>query len=301
MGWVAGYETEEAGFFERMAAAGNDNQPRLEYADWLDKHGRSAVSEFIKIQCGLHSTLPEGTVAGREREKQLKAEILGPKIANLLEQAPWRVTFDRGMIMQLNLSSEPVTRLPDNLHIDGPLKLDGTSITNLPDHLHVGGSLNLEDTAITNLPDHLHVGGYLDLRGTAITSLPEHLHVGGSLYLAGTAITSLPDHLRVGGDLDLSGTAITSLPDHLHVGGHLDLRNTAITNLPDHLHVDGHLVLRGTRIDRAGAEAMLALPSLSDSAKGAGFATWDTMILSRVSHALELSSVCKGTTAALAF
>ena len=283
--------TEQQGFLRTIAAAGEDNHPRLAYADWLEKNGGAVAAEFIRLQCALYdNTFPEQEDALRKREKQLKEIILGREIAELAEREPRRVVFDRGLIQSVDLIGTNITSLPDNLYVGGYLDLYGIGIAKLPDNLHVDGGLNLANTAITSLPDNLHVGGYLDLRGTRITKLPDNLHVGfrldlqgtgitsipgnlhvgGNLHLGGTAISGLPDNLCVGGDLDLQGTGITSLPDNLCVGGDLDLANTAISSLPENLHVGGNLYLEGTGIDRAGAEAILAMPSLSDAAKRTG-------------------------------
>ena len=112
-----------------------------------------------------------------------------------LEQAEKIMAENNG---NLNLAYSGITRLPDNLTVDGYLDLSGTAIIELPDNLTVGGYLDLENTQITRLPDNLTVGGYLVLEDTPITKLPDNLTVGGSLYLSGTAITELPDNLTVG-------------------------------------------------------------------------------------------------------
>lgn len=133
--------------------------------------------------------------------------------------------------------------LPDNLYVDGSLRLRGTSITRLPRNLHVDGDLDLSETPITHLSDNLRVGGSLYLDESKIITLPDNLRVGGSLYLRDTKITALPDNLRVGRMLYLRNTKITTLPNNLLVGGGLYLRDTKITTLPDNLYVGGDLYL----------------------------------------------------------
>ena len=68
------------------------------------------------------------------------------------------------------------------LIIDGNLNLGYNSITKLPDNLKVNGWLDIYDTKITKLPDNLKVGGYLDIQYTSIFKLPDNLEVGGILY-----------------------------------------------------------------------------------------------------------------------
>ena len=56
-------------------------------------------------------------------------------------------------------------------------------------------------TDITKLPDNLRVEGYLDLRGTPITKLPDNLSVGGSLEIRRTRVKELPKSLKVKGQI----------------------------------------------------------------------------------------------------
>jgi len=78
-----------------------------------------------------------------------------------------------------------------------------------PEELNVEGDLRLNSTEITQLPNNLQVGGDLWIYRTSITKLPDNLHVGGSLYLYYTYDKQLPDNLQVGGDLYLYGTPIS--------------------------------------------------------------------------------------------
>jgi hypothetical protein len=81
--------------------------------------------------------------------------------------------------------------------------------------------LDLRNTNITKLPNELYVDGNFNLRGCKqLTELPNKLFVGGYLSLLNCEqITELPDGIHVGGDLNLSGINITKLPDDLYVGG----------------------------------------------------------------------------------
>ena len=91
------------------------------------------------------------------------------------------------------------------------------------------GDLNLSSTPITSLPDNLkYVGGDLNLYSSTIKSLPNNLEVKGHLNLINTPITSLPNNLKVGKSLNLTSSEIKSLPDNLQVDGSLWILNTPL-------------------------------------------------------------------------
>ena len=46
--------TEREAFIAAIAAAPDDDLPRLAFADWLDERGESPRAEFIRLQCQLH-------------------------------------------------------------------------------------------------------------------------------------------------------------------------------------------------------------------------------------------------------
>ena len=146
----------------------------------------------------------------------------------------------------LSLCRTYVTKLPENLTVDGDLFLTNTLITELPDNLIVGGSLCLNYSNITKLPDNLTVGGYLDLIYTHIKKLPNHLVVGSSLNVYHTDITNLPNNLIVGGSINLSCTKIQKIPNDLKVCGSLDLSDTHITDIPENVKIKGSLDLNYT-------------------------------------------------------
>ena len=94
------------------------------------------------------------------------------------------------------------------------------------------GDLDLSNTEITKLPDNLSVEGWLDLDYANILSLPDNLSVGGYLSFCGTGITSFPNNLSVGNDLFINNTKITFLPENILVKGDLYLDEVPLTNYP---------------------------------------------------------------------
>jgi len=75
--------------------------------------------------------------------------------------------------VNLHLPSTNISSLPEGLHINGWLDLEGSDIVSLPERLHVDGWLDLDNTKIKYLPGQLFIGDYLDLEGSMITALPE--------------------------------------------------------------------------------------------------------------------------------
>ena len=126
----------------------------------------------------------------------------------------------------------------DDFSIDykSDLFLVNTNITKLPNNLTVNGWLDLRNTNITKLPDNLTVHGYLNLTNINITKLPDNLTVNGSLILTNTNITELPDNLTVYGNLYLDNTNITKLPDNLKVKDNIRITiDMKLTYVPGHL------------------------------------------------------------------
>jgi hypothetical protein len=131
----------------------------------------------------------------------------------------------------LDLDKTSITKLPNDLHVDGHLSLRGCSqLTKLPDNLHVEGSLNLRDCKqLRGLPDNLYFDGTLDLRDCSqITKLPKYLYVNRTLALDGTNITELPDDLHVTDSLIIVGTSIKEIPNKLYVGLNLFIGKTPL-------------------------------------------------------------------------
>ena len=115
------------------------------------------------------------------------------------------------------------------------------------------GSLDLSNTNITKLPNDLYVEGYLSLTNCKqLIKLPDDLYVGGFLSLTNcNQLTELPDNLYVSGRFNLdSCKQISELPDNLYVGESLILIDSNITELPDNLYVRRNLWLANTPLDK---------------------------------------------------
>ena len=80
---------------------------------------------------------------------------------------------------------------PDGIQYkhNGNLILLNRKITKLPNDLYVDGVLNLWGCKqLTKLPDNLHLTQSLAILGTSIEELPDNLYVGGSLYMTNTPL-----------------------------------------------------------------------------------------------------------------
>ena len=89
----------------------------------------------------------------------------------------------------LILINRNITKLPNDLYVEGKLFIIETDITELPNKLYVDGTLSLKGcNQLTELPDNLHVGESLDLRGTNISEIPNNLYVGIHLFIYDTPL-----------------------------------------------------------------------------------------------------------------
>ena len=134
----------------------------------------------------------------------------------------------------LFLSNRNITKLPNDLYVEGYLSLTNCKqLIKLPDDLYVGGDLRLDDTNIKKLPDNLYIDGYLELTNCKqLTKLPDNLRIiGGFLALENCEkVIKLPDNLYVGETLIIIGTSIEEIPDNLYVGGGIYIYDTPLAN-----------------------------------------------------------------------
>jgi hypothetical protein len=93
---------------------------------------------------------------------------------------------------ELNLSYSKITKLPNDLYVNGDLVLDGCQqLIKIPDDLYVEVDLALEHCQqLTELPDNLYVGGNLWLYYTKIEEIPDNLYVGGVLHIRDTPLAN---------------------------------------------------------------------------------------------------------------
>jgi hypothetical protein len=122
---------------------------------------------------------------------------------------------------------------PDDIkyRYEGDLELSHTNITKLPNDLYVDGNLHLFNCKqLTELPIKLYVRGYLMLFGCEqLTKLPDNLYVDGYLNLINSKIKKLPNDLYVTGSLDLwRCKQLTKLPNNLYVGGDFNVADTPL-------------------------------------------------------------------------
>ena len=92
-----------------------------------------------------------------------------------------------------------LTKLPNDLHVDGDLVLKGcTKLIKLPDKLYVRGKLTLRRCRqLTKLPDNLHIDSYLDLDNSGIINIPNNLYVEGDLYIYDTPLAKKYTHEEI--------------------------------------------------------------------------------------------------------
>ena len=75
---------------------------------------------------------------------------------------------------------------------NGNLDLRYSNITKLPNDLYVEGDLYLNNSTIKKLPNKLYVGINLDVCDTSISELPNDLYVGWNVYIDNTPLDKYP-------------------------------------------------------------------------------------------------------------
>jgi uncharacterized protein (TIGR02996 family) len=108
---------DRAAFLAAIAAAPDDDLPRLVFADWLDEHGDAARAEFVRLQCAA----ARGEPADHERITGLEAEHgtawLGP-----LARVAFRAEFRRGFVEHTVLPASAFLAHGPTLRREGPLR-----------------------------------------------------------------------------------------------------------------------------------------------------------------------------------
>jgi uncharacterized protein (TIGR02996 family) len=98
------------GFLDRIAAAPDDDAPRLVFADWLDDQGDAAYAEFIRVQCALARRQdPPEPLRAREAELyDLLSRRWAEQLAGLATSGVFSLRhFRRGFLEFDELSIEP--------------------------------------------------------------------------------------------------------------------------------------------------------------------------------------------------
>src|SRR5260221_631255 len=85
---------DDATFLAAILAAPDDDGPRLVYADWLEEHGDTERSEFIRVQIELAHTPVEEGRAGILRRRE--AELLRQHRDDWLKPLTDRLAAERG-------------------------------------------------------------------------------------------------------------------------------------------------------------------------------------------------------------
>src|SRR4051812_14383873 len=85
--------TDRATFLAAIAAAPDDDLPRLIFADWLDEHGEPDRAEFIRLQCAITRGEPGDQRRADALEAEHRMTWLGP-----LARAVFRAEFRRGFV-----------------------------------------------------------------------------------------------------------------------------------------------------------------------------------------------------------
>src|SRR5262245_21531260 len=97
---MVGAMSDRAAFLAAIAAAPDDDLPRLVFADWLDEHGDSHRAEFIRLQCAAARGDGGGASRADELEARYRSDWLGP-----LTRMVFGTEFRRGFVEHAVLSA----------------------------------------------------------------------------------------------------------------------------------------------------------------------------------------------------
>ena len=171
-----------------------------------------------------------------------------------LNDIPPGSTINDNLYMRKNTV---LTRLPDNLTINGYVDWSDTKLDRLPRGLKVRNHLTLSGTLITHIPDDLVVGGELDISNTGVRHFPKYqknlrinqtfiTHIPNGVKSLFTSLLKLPDNLIIG-ELHLTNPEFSQLPKNLNCTS-LYAADTDITHIPDDMVVTKNLNLHDTQL-----------------------------------------------------
>src|SRR5947209_4719841 len=96
---------EDSAFLRTIAAAADDDAPRLVYADWLADRG-DPRGTFVRLQCALAALPPEDPL--RSDLEQTERRLLAAHAADWTADLAGRVSgwqFCRGFVEEITLSA----------------------------------------------------------------------------------------------------------------------------------------------------------------------------------------------------
>ena len=166
--------------------------------------------------------------------RRSKEERLKQYQRSILKQIHFYVKA--GGVGDLDLTGNPITRLPDNLQVGGDLSLTGTLIKSLPNTLKIQGNLHIGSTSVTSLPGGLEVKESIYATYSKLETISKGIKVGENFHAGYTSIKELPEGFEVRGKIDIKNTPIHSLPSTLKCT-ELDIRSTYITEIPEGVQV----------------------------------------------------------------
>ncbi len=229
--------THPTRFMRNILADPGDDEPRLQYANWLDGCG-NPLGEFIRLQCTFartHAAPP--SLYDERREQELLAKFRSVWSQSMTGCVEWG-SFRRGFIEEVSLTDRQLIRNANELfHLapvrDMHLKTDGRRLDNLLRVRNLRHTIFL-DVSAQGLGDD-------GIARLAEAPLLEHVHGLnlGSCHLGDDGLEVLADspHLEALRELYLNDNPITDdgvrqfvmspIAERLNV---LDMRSTRITD-----------------------------------------------------------------------
>ena len=127
--------------------------------------------------------------------------------------------------------------LPNNLTINGSLKIKLCRLTFLPDNLYVSDDICIESCDNLLIGNHTTFNGVTTISYCYISSIPSDLKLNGSIILSFLPLRSLPEWKEINGTLSIDNVSIEDLPKDLIIKSNLNIKDGTSYKLPENLVV----------------------------------------------------------------
>jgi uncharacterized protein (TIGR02996 family) len=285
--------TDRDAFLRAVAAAPDDDTPRLVFADWLDEHGEPKRAEFIRVQCEMEQVEEFGprwrALDARQRAIPAPHHLWAKELA---DRKVLNVEFHRGFVDEVTVYSKRFVTEADELLSLAPIRrVKFANLTAARGNVPLGDLLRCPalarlrglDFANAPLPDEAveQIAGCERLRGLRELTLPAHhltpaacRAVLRSKNLEAVTDLTLAAPFDVGPDGNALVAALAAEPGFRRVArftarglGVGPAGAAALTKSPHatglrHLAVGGAGLSADTRLGPKGVQALAASPHL---------------------------------------
>jgi hypothetical protein len=262
-----------------------NNEPLPEYIDRMAIFMKSAG--FTPTQISRESRWVFDTDGKRHHVLSMPDGIV---LSSGISVTGLKIDFPRRMTVRGNLFIDgcDVSRIPEDLTVEGAYRLRRTQVTGKPKMLRAV-QVSIRDCVLDEIADAVEVNVDFDVQRSTVSRLPRgigsktNVRLGDCAYLndltglveacqlklarlpanvrlpdgltvdsleiTETEFLSYPSNIKVKHDIDIFRASLTELPEGLVVHGCLDVSGNPIKNLPEGLYVGGHFTFSRTSVE----------------------------------------------------